>query len=181
MRTYSPNLPAFLKEDRLSIRATVVVLLATLLLPLLVHQLPLAGNVPVGARLLPMFYAPFVAAVFFHPRVGMIAGLLAPVINHLLTTFPAWPIVGVLSTELVCFAFFAAILLHLPVVQWLAAPLSYLAAKVVSGTLLALFPGWLPDQKPVDFALTSIRNGWPGILVLTILGIVAGWMYFRKK
>ncbi len=181
MRTYSPNLPAFLKEDRLSVRATVVVLLATLLLPVLVHQLPLAGNVPAGARLLPMFYAPFVAAVFFRPRVGIIAGLLAPVINHLFTGFPAWPIVGLLSTELVCFALFAAILLRLPVVQWLAASLSYLAAKVVSGTLLALFPGWLPDQQPVEFALTSIRNGWPGILVLTVPGIVAGWLCFRKK
>lgn len=181
MHTRSPILPVFLQRDRSSLKATLVVLLATLLLPMLVHQLPLTGSVPVGARLLPMFYAPFVAAVFFRPRVGVIAGLLAPLINHLLTGFPAWPIVGLLSTELFFFTGIAAVLLRIPGVQWVAAPLAYLATKVVSASLLGAFPAWLPDQQPVEFALTSIRNGWPGIFILGLLGVAAGWIAFRKK
>lgn len=178
MRTDSTSYTILFKEDYLSIKTTLVVLVATLLLPMLVHLIPATGPIPVGARLLPMFYAPFIAIVFFRLHVGLIAGMLAPVINHLLTGKPAWPIVGLLSTELVIFAIIAFLLIKINPIRWVAAPFAYLGTKIVSAGLLVLLPMWLPGQLPIDFALTSIENGWVGIFVLLLLNIIAGYVQF---
>lgn len=61
--------------------ATLLTVLAALLLPLLVHLLPSSGGVPLGARLLPIFYAPLLATVFFGPVTSLAAGALAPFAN----------------------------------------------------------------------------------------------------
>jgi hypothetical protein len=154
-----------------TVRATVLALAATLLIPFLVHLIPAPGPVPIGARLLPMFYAPFVAAALFRYPVGLAAGVLAPVINHLLTGRPALPLMGILSVELAASVLVAAALLRVPYLRWVAAPLSYLGAKVVSTTLLALLPGWMPGTAPLDFAFSSVANAWPGLVILLILNV----------
>ncbi len=154
-----------------TVRATVLALVATLLIPFVVHLIPTAGPVPIGARLLPMFYAPFVAMALFRYPVGLVAGALAPVINHLLTGRPALPLMGILSVELAASVLVAAGLLRVPYLRWVAAPLSYLGAKVVSTSLLALLPGWMPGTAPLDFAFSSVVNAWPGLVILLVLNV----------
>jgi hypothetical protein len=65
----------------------------------------------------------------------------------------------------------AAALLRVPYLRWVAAPLSYLGAKVVSSTLLALLPAWMPGTAPLDFAFSSVANAWPGLLILLLLNV----------
>jgi hypothetical protein len=156
-----------------TVKATVLVLAATLLIPFLVHLIPAPGPVPVGARLLPMFYAPFVAVVLFRYPVGLVAGVAAPVINHLLTGRPALPLMSILCVELAASVLVAAALLRVPYLRWVAAPLSYLGAKAVSVALLAARPGWMPGTQPLDFALSSIANAWPGLVILLVINVVA--------
>ncbi len=136
------------------------------LLPLLVHLLPFTGPVPVGARLLPIFYAPLLAAWLFHPAVGLLAGLVMPFINHVFTGMPTLPMTVLLSLELVIFCL---VLLfnrkywpNLPL-----APLAFIAAKGSSAILL-VFVALVP-ASPWAYLVSSVQNALPGLLILLVL------------
>jgi hypothetical protein len=136
------------------------------LLPLLVHIVPLDGPVPVGARLLPIFYAPLLAAWIFHPVVGLFASLLMPFINHAFTGMPTLPMTVLLSLELVVFSL--GLLLNkkywprLPL-----APLAFIIGKVFSAILL-VFVAIVP-ASPWSYLVSSVQNALPGLLILLVL------------
>jgi hypothetical protein len=134
------------------------------LLPLLVHiLLPLTGPVPVGARLLPIFYAPLLAAWLFHPAVGLAASIIMPFINHAFTGMPTLPMSILLSLELVVFS----LVLLLNRKYWPRlplAPLAFVLAKVASAALL-FFTALLP-LSPWAYLTSSIQNGLPGLIIL---------------
>lgn len=136
------------------------------LLPLLVHVIPLAGPVPVGARLLPIFYAPLLAAWLFHPAVGLLASLLMPFINHAFTGMPTLSMTVLLSLELVVFSL--GLLLNrkywprLPL-----APLAFIVGKVISAILL-VFVAIVP-ASPWAYLVSSVQNALPGLLILLVL------------
>ncbi len=159
---------------RFQVRASVAVLLAACVFPLLIHGIPPYQGIPIGAILLPMFYVPLIALFFFRLHVAFIAAALSPVINFLLTGNPQWEIVAILSFELIIFVGIAYKLLQIRGVRWIAAPLAYLLTKVVSSTALWLIP-LLPENPPVNFFLTSVRNGFIGILLLGLLTLVLVW------
>lgn len=150
----------------LQVPAAFLTLFLMWLLPLLVHLVPLAGPVPVGARLLPIFYAPLLAVWLFHPAVGLLASLLMPFINHAFTGMPTLPMTILLSLELVVFSF--GLLLNrkywprLPL-----APLAFIAGKVISAILL-VFVAIVP-ASPWAYLLSSLQNGLPGLLILLVL------------
>lgn len=150
----------------LQVPAAFLTLFLMWLLPLLVHLVPLAGPVPVGARLLPIFYAPLLAAWLFHPAVGLLASLLMPFINHAFTGMPTLPMTILLSLELVVFSI--GLLLNrkywpkLPL-----APLTFVAGKVISAILL-VFVAIVP-ASPWAYLLSSLQNGLPGLLILLVL------------
>ena len=58
---------ATLKTTRVIVPATLLTVAATFLLPFFVHLLPPVGGVPMGARLLPLFFAPFLAVRALSP------------------------------------------------------------------------------------------------------------------
>lgn len=159
---------------KFQVKATVAMLLLTSMLPLLIHLIPPYQGTAVGAILLPMFYVPFIAVVFFRLHVGLLAAALAPVLNFLLTGNPQWQIVAMLSFELVAFTLIAYWLLKTKGAGWIAAPLSYLITKVVSSGALLLVP-LISDTQPLDFFLTSIHNGIPGILMLCVINVIVLW------
>ena len=85
--------------SKLQIKESVAVLAFSILIPFLIHFIPVSGN-PVGAVLLPIFIAPFIAVVFFRFNVGIIAALLSPVLNYLLTGNPVYGLLGIITLEL---------------------------------------------------------------------------------
>jgi hypothetical protein len=146
------------------------------LLPLLVHIVPLDGPVPIGARLLPIFYAPLLAAWIFHPAVGLLASLLMPFINHAFTGMPTLPMTVLLSLELVVFSL--GLLLNkkywprLPL-----APLAFIIGKVFSAILL-VFVTVVP-ASPWAYLVSSVQNALPGLLVLLVLHLAL--LRFRRE
>lgn len=157
-------------QARFQIKATAALLLVACIIPLLIHLIPPYQGMPMGAILLPMFYIPFIAIVFFRLHVGLIVAALSPVVNFLLTGNPQWQIATVLSFELVIFALIASRLLQIKGIAWVAAPLSYLVTKIISSTALFLLPVLLPTE-PMAFFLTSVGTAVPGILMLWLINL----------
>ncbi len=154
-------------------KATLVVTVCTLLLPIIFHMFPPIYGTPVGALFLPIFYAPFVALIFYRPHVGLLAGIIAPFLNHLITGQPALHIASVLSFELVLFVLIAAYLLKIMKGYFITAPLAYLLTKILSSSALAVF-GWVPyNMSGTDFFVNSISNGIGGIIILGLINYFA--------
>lgn len=155
----------------LQIPVAIVTTILALLLPYLVHLVP-QGGTSLGARLLPMYYAPFLAALLINPMSGLIAGFAAPLLNHWITGLPTLEMAFILSLELAAFTSIAGFFHDRRAWAWWLAPVSYLLAKVVSTIILALIPQLIP-VSPLTFGLTVLGNAWPGVLamiVLTFLG-----------
>ena len=161
---------ATLKNSRAIIPATFLTVAATLLLPFLIHLLPPVGGVPMGARLLPLFIAPFLAVVLFHPAVALVASLVTPLLNRLLTGQPAWEMSVLLTVELVTFSLAAWLLVRRWPRFWGNAPLSYVIAKAASLLLLSFLP--LLPVSPWRFFFNSLQTALPGLLVLLLLNFI---------
>ncbi len=164
--------------QRLQLKPAIAILLSTSLLPFLIHLIPPYQGIPMGAMLLPMFYIPFIAVVFFRLHVGIIAAALAPLLNFLFTGFPLWQFVAILSFELIVFVLLASQLLQHNPLKWVAAPLSYIGAKVISCGMLLVIP-LLPGTHPLDFLTQSLTNGMMGIGMLALINIIV--LKFAKK
>jgi hypothetical protein len=159
-------------SEGIQVKETILVLVATLFMPMLIHLIPVSGSTPVGAMLLPIFYAPLVAVIFFRLHVALIPALLAPAINYFLTGHPAAHLLPVMTIELVFFvAALAFILSRKNQISWIAAPLAYVIAKAGSVILLTVFPS-LMEIGGIDFAIVSISNAWPGMIMLLLISIV---------
>jgi len=162
----------------LQVKEIALVLLLTVSLPIVVHLIPSTGNVPIGAKLLPIFYAPLIAALLFKPQVSIFTALLAPVINHGLTGSPEWNVAIILTFELFVFVLFILGIRHYRL-KWVAGPLGYAVAKLFSVLLVFMIPGLLERGSPVGFGISSLRNGIFGVILLTVIGIAA--LAFAKK
>lgn len=162
----------------LLISVTVVTVALTFALPLLFHLLPSAG-IPLGARLLPIFYAPLLAALLFPPVVALSASLVAPLINHVLTGNPPLPMAAQLSAELMVFTGMVLLLRRrwplLPVI----APLAYLVARVT--VFFAQQPGALASDKAWQVLLMSLQVALPGFGMLLLLNLVSVNLHKRRS
>lgn len=148
-----------------------------MLAPWVVHFIPNWDDSPIGAKLLPIFYAPLIAALTGRGQVAVIVAFLAPWVNHLLFNMPARPIAILLTIELAGFSI---------VTTWLASkwsgqawvgPTAYLAAKPLSFLTLLIFPSLLPPLSAAAYTASSTVNAWPGIAVLAVLSIVVSKMF----
>ena len=83
---------------------TTLTLAGMVLLPIMVHLIPFSGVYPLGAYLLPMFFAPLVAVFFVSPVGLVLAALLAPMLNNILTGMPQAPMLYFITSELIIFS-----------------------------------------------------------------------------
>lgn len=157
--------------SQLQIKATLVALAAGVAFPFLVHLLPPVQGTPLGAIILAMFYAPFIAVLVSRYHVALIVAIVAPTLNALITGHPNWAIVPILTIELSMFVTFVFLLNKYNKINWFSAPLAYLAVKTISALLIGLFPILL-NANPVDFWVNSVSNGTIGILILTIINFL---------
>jgi hypothetical protein len=160
------------RSQNQTIPLTLATIAAAVVLPFLVHLVPASGGVPLGARLLPIFYAPLLAVIFFRPQVALIAALLAPVLNHLLIGMPTAEMTVILTLELAVFTGVVYALNRRWPAFWLAAPLALLLAKVASLLLVTLVPA-LIVPPPLVYFENSLVNGLPGLAILLVLNLTA--------
>jgi hypothetical protein len=154
---------------------TVVILAATMLLPVLVHLIPtINGNIS-GAVLLPIFLAPLVAAFVYKRHVAIFAGIFAPLLNYLIMGRPAPEMVIMLGFEIVLFVVLLSWLKDLKGIRYFAAPLAFLVVSFVVAIGLSLF-GSLAN--PVSFWANSTSIAIPGILLMWVINLAI--LRFRK-
>jgi hypothetical protein len=141
----------------LEVRETAFVLAVSVALPFTIHLLPAIAARPVGAMLLPMFYAPLIAVILFRPHVAIITGLLSPLLNSRLTGHPLPEMAGLLTFELVLFSVIALLIQR----RWKSFPgsavFAYLAA-VLSAAAIFHFQPW-----------NIITVALPGLTVLFLI------------
>jgi hypothetical protein len=147
-----------------------LIFIAAVIFPFLIHLIPPYNGVPMGAFLLPMFYIPFVALFAYDWKVALPIALLAPLLNFQLTGNPNWEFLAVLTLELILFTGIAFWLLKTNTLKWVAAPLGYLGAKMISSLLLIVIP--LLSAVPWEFFLTSLSRALPGIVVLFLINFL---------
>lgn len=142
-------------------------LLGALTLPFLVHAIPHAGPVPLGAQLLPIFYVGLVLVLRDQAVPALVVAALAPWVNQQVTGMPAGAMLQTLTVELLAFT---ALLLvarsTLPAAAPFVGPIAYLAAYAVARAVLA------PDALTFAALGATASVAWPGMLALLALGVM---------
>jgi hypothetical protein len=155
--------------ERLEVSWIVAFLALAFLAPYVVHFIPSWDDSPVGAKLLPIFYAPLIAALTRKAHVSIVVALMAPWLNHVLIGMPSVPMAFILTVELVFFSVFAERLARKHTGQAWLGPVSYLLAKLSSLFVLLLIPGFPAATPSVAQLANSLMNAWPGLAVLALL------------
>jgi len=164
-----------LKQDFLSqlqLKTAIVMLAISALVPILVHLIPPFQGIPMGKLLLPMFYAPLLAVILFRYHVGLIAGVLAPVVSFMITGNPALNLMSILSIELAVFVTAVYFMNKNNITKWFSAPLGFVIAKTFSAGLILAIPS-LMGVSAVSFWVSAMSVGVVGIAVLLIINILA--------
>ena len=150
--------------------AVIVTVGTMLLLPYLVHLITPQAGVSLGARLLPLFYAPLLAVILFDLRTAIIAAFTAPLLNHLIIGSPTLEMAVILTIEVVVFCVVASLLYR----QWprlvIIAPAAYISAVLAAALTLLIGP--LLPVPALTFFISSISNALPGMLILLLINIV---------
>lgn len=169
------NVTAIQLVSKYQITQTVIILAATMILPVLVHLLPNFNGQLAGAVLLPIFLAPMFAAFMYKKHVAILAGIFAPLFNFLILGRPAPEMVTTLGFEIVLFALLLSWLKNIRGIQYIAAPLSYLISSFAVVAGLSLLG---TQANPVAFWLSSTTIAIPGILLMAVANLV--FLRFQK-
>ena len=156
------------------IRQTAVLLGLSLFLPFVFHLLPSYDDSAWGPRLLPLFYAPIIAALRYKPHVSIILAVVPLVLNHLITGRPTGPAALQLSLELLVFTGFARFFARTQLPFWLIGPAAYVLGKPVMMLILFLITSLPGHGDPVDWALSTFLLAIPGVFILGLIGLFAG-------
>ena len=138
-------------------------IVAAIVAPWLVHLIP-GTSAALGPTLLPIFYAPMLAALMLRLPLAVAVSVVAPLFSQYLTGMPPAAVLPSLMLQVACFVIVLRALRNLP---WVAAvPVAYVVG-LGSAAILTRVVG----AVPIDVAGT-IAVAWPGIVVLTGLGML---------
>ena len=155
--------------ERLEISWIVGFLALAFLAPYIVHFIPSWDDSPIGAKLLPIFYAPLIAALTRKAHVSIVVALMAPWLNHVLIGMPSVPMAIIMTVELLIFSMVVERLARRHKGRAWLGPVSYLLAKPVSLLILMMVPGFLSGTPSVSQFFNSVVNAWPGLGILALL------------
>ena len=166
--------------DKLQIKEMVFVLVFSVLLQVLIHFIP-SGSEPAGTYLLPLFYAPFIAVLFFSLQVGITVALLSPICNYLITGNPVPGLLGIISIELVAFVLLTKLFSNYNITRYINAPVSFILTKVFSSFVILLLPFLFLEGNVWSYFSSSINTGLAGILILFIINYFAVKLYQKIR
>ncbi len=152
-----------------------ILLALSVMFPFMVHILPVPSDSQIGARLLPMFYAPLLAALWGRRGSAFAVALAAPALNWALTGHPGAAGIAVMTLQLVAFVVAVLGLSRASGPRgWFAAP-AYLAALAASAACAAAVPALIAGRPALAWAAHSAATGAPGVVIL----VVIGWLALR--
>ena len=155
--------------QKVQIKEITLLLAASLLIPFLIHLIPPANGIRLGAVLLPMFYVPLIAVTFYKFHTALVVTAFAPILNYFLTGSPKLTSVPLLTFEVLVFVLIMILFLRYKKLNKSSTLISILTALVVPPVVLGLFSS---SGYSVEHLLISLRNAVPGIILLTLLNIV---------
>jgi hypothetical protein len=170
MPSVARPLPRFLTASLA--RELGILLTLSVMFPFLLHLLPVPETSRLGARLLPMFYAPLLAALWGRRQTAWLVALLAPWLNWALTRHPSPPGAIMMMIELVVFVAVVPRLLAARAIRWFIAIPSYLAGMVVAMLAAAFFPVLINGRPPVSWLGQSLVLTLPGLTVLVLITVL---------
>ncbi|WP_154857415.1 hypothetical protein [Cyclobacterium xiamenense] len=144
-------------------------LTAAVLFPLLVHVAPPIQGSPTGAVLLPLFYVPLIALVLTDKVPALLAAIVSPSLNFLITGNEQWSLLLLLTVELTVFTLILQFLFSRGRSYWAVITAIVLAKALGAGLILAF--GLMP-VAPFAYFSQSLSTGLPGILMLLLLGFL---------
>lgn len=169
MPTAGPtSITAFLSAGQ--IRQATLLLGLSLFLPFAIHLLPSYDDSSWGPRLLPIFYAPIIAALLYKPHVSLILAVAPLTLNHLITGRPSVPFAFQLSLELLVFTGFARYFAWKQLPFWIIGPTAYILGKPVMVLVVFLVSGLPGSGDPVGWAISSLLLAIPGVFILGLIG-----------
>jgi len=167
---------------------TALLLAIAWAIPFAVHMAPWGGGVSLGAFLLPMFWAAFIAVYLYGLGIGLVVGLFSPFLNLIITGLPVPSMQRTMMFEVAAFVLISWLALRKPRARkfWLLAPLAFIAAHACAaaarlvtdaagGALASIFGNALVPTW-ASFA-SAITTGAPGLLVLAFINyaLTRGW------
>ena len=152
-------------------KAAVGFSIIALLLPLVLHLLPNPSSYPVGAKLIPLFYAPFIAVLFFRFPLALAIGIFSPLANFLLLGHPSVSFLFQLGLEILCFVLIAHLLKDFKGIRWVNAPFAFIGAKMAIWGLLSVLSMASPEITVPAYFESTISFAAPGIFILWALNI----------
>jgi hypothetical protein len=152
-----------------------ILLCLSVMFPFMIHVIPLPGDEQLGPRLLPMFYAPLLAALWGRARSALVLALAAPWLNWALTSHPAPRGAIVMMVELSGFVLVLRFLLAGMGARWFLAAPAYLSGKIAAVVAAALFPALIGGRAAFAWASQSVAAAAPGIAILVLIN----WLVVR--
>ena len=146
-----------------------IVIGLTMFLPIVVHMIPSWDDSPIGGKLLPIFYAPLVAALTRRMHVSLIACVVSPWLNHLLTGMPSIPVALMLCIQLVPFAYIVYVLGRRFDSKFWIGPVAYLISKPAILIIFYLLPEVMPGANPIAHFVNTTYHAIPGIIILGLI------------
>jgi len=150
-----------------------ILLCLSVMFPFMVHVLPVPGDARWGPRLLPMFYAPLLAALWGRVRSAVAVALLAPWLNWALTGYPVPAGAGLMMVELSGFVFVLCALLRGVGPRWYLAAPAYIAGKMAGCLVAGLVPALVDGRPALAWALQSAAISAPGVAILVLINWLA--------
>jgi hypothetical protein len=152
-----------------------ILLCLSVMFPFLIHIIPVPQDSRLGVRLLPMFYAPLLAALVGRQGTAFAVALLAPWLNWALTSHPAPAGASMMSLQLLVFVAAMRALLARAEARWFFAAPAYLACMAVAALAAAMLPSLIGGRGALSWAIASVSSGLPGLFIL----VAINWMVLR--
>lgn len=153
-----------------------IVLTLSVLFPVLIHILPVPDDARLGARLLPMFYAPLLAALLGRTPTALVVALAAPWLNLLLTNHPAPRGAVVMMLQLLVFVAALQLMLRRFGPRWFLAAPAYTLGLAASVLLIAVLPDLNGGRPLLAWATGTVTMALPGLAILVFIN----WLVFRQ-
>jgi len=139
-------------------------------LPLAFHFLGIAGRV-----FLPMHWAVVIGGCLLGPWWGALIGLLCPAMNFLVSGFPRFPSLLLMTPEMLTYGFLAGLLVtrwgYTSYWQGMAALLpALIGGRLVYGIAAMVFgPLVLGINQPLVYIGGALASGIPGVVMMLVL------------
>ena len=144
--------------------ATVFVA-CNLVLPQVFHLIPQGGII-----FSPLSLVIMAGAYKFGWKTGLLAALISPLVNHLITGMPAWEVLPVMTFKLAALAIVAGLIAQ----RYQVVSLLILVSIVIMTKAIGIV-GELAITGGIDATIADLTLGWPGLM----LQIFGTWLILK--